>query len=90
MKRSEINAVIRNARAFFDDMGFVLPPFADWSADEWRAHARDAREIFDTGLGWDITDFGRGAFARMGLVLFTLRNGRLDDTRYPKPYAEKR
>jgi D-lyxose ketol-isomerase len=39
-------------------------------------------------LGWDVTDFGQGDFARRGRTLFTLRNG---SSRYDsgKDYAEK-
>lgn len=40
-------------------------------------------------LGWDVTDFGSGDFARIGRTLLTLRNGRVGDERYPKSYAEK-
>jgi D-lyxose ketol-isomerase len=40
-------------------------------------------------LGWDVTDFGSGDFVNIGRVLFTLRNGRSNDPRYPKSYAEK-
>ncbi len=40
-------------------------------------------------LGWDVTDFGSGQFPQIGRTLFTLRNGRLGDPRYPKSYAEK-
>jgi D-lyxose ketol-isomerase len=38
-------------------------------------------------LGWDLTDFGSGEFAKMGLTLFTIRNGK--PGRDSKPYAEK-
>lgn len=38
-------------------------------------------------LGWDLTDFGSGDFARRGLFLFTMRNGAA--RRDAKPYAEK-
>jgi hypothetical protein len=38
-------------------------------------------------LGWDLTDFGSGDFDKVGLLLFTLRNGRIG--RDVKPYAEK-
>jgi D-lyxose ketol-isomerase len=40
-------------------------------------------------LGWDVTDYGRGDFDRVGLLLFTLRNGNLKNPKYSKPYAEK-
>jgi D-lyxose ketol-isomerase len=36
-----------------------------------------ANEIFDVGMGWDITDFATGNFHKTGLLLFTIRNGKL-------------
>ncbi len=89
MKRSLINAVIRDALVFFDTHGFRLPPFALFTPDEWRKHRNAAKEIFDLKLGWDVTSFGGDDFNRMGLLLFTLRNGRTGSAEYPKPYAEK-
>jgi D-lyxose ketol-isomerase len=89
MTRSEINRIIRDSRAFFDQMGFRLPPAADWTTADWTTKGVEVRELVDVGIGWDITDFGRGDFDSKGLVLFTLRNGRVNDSRYPKPYAEK-
>ena len=66
-----------------DDMirsyGFVLPPFAYWSPDEFKARKDVARNVIDARCGWDVTDYGAGRFAEMGLFLFTLRNGRLAD-----------
>jgi D-lyxose ketol-isomerase len=38
-------------------------------------------------LGWDITDFGSGEFAKRGLVLFTIRNGNFQ--KQDKLYCEK-
>lgn len=58
--------------------GFILPPFAAWSPGEFRARARATR-IVEARMGWDITDYGQGDFDRMGLFLFTLRNGLLSD-----------
>lgn len=42
-------------------------------------------------MGWDITDYGQGDFDRLGLFLFTLRNGRLADLAGGRGmvYAEK-
>lgn len=40
-------------------------------------------------LGWDITDFGSGDYSKVGLLMFTLRNGNFDDPKYVKTYAEK-
>lgn len=89
MKRSRINALIRESLDFFQRQSFYLPAWGYWTPDRWRGEAPQVREIVDAMLGWDLTDFGRGDFEKAGLVLFTLRNGILDDPRYPKPYAEK-
>lgn len=79
MKRSEINQIMQEAEAFIHANGFTLPPFAYWSADQMRANKERAGTIIDSGLGWDITDYGQGDFDALGLFLFTLRNGRLSD-----------
>lgn len=79
MRRSEVNRIIAEAEAFVARFGFVLPPFARWTPDEFRARRREATAIIAARLGWDITDYGQGDFARTGLFLFTLRNGRLAD-----------
>ncbi len=89
MKRSEINALMRGAAAFLDAHRFCLPPFAFWSPTEWKTKGHEYDEIRDNMLGWDITDFGSGDFRRIGLLLFTVRNGNPSDPRYTKPYAEK-
>ena len=91
MKRSEINTIMREADAFIRERGFYLPPFAYWTPAEWSAKGEEVREIVETGLGWDITDFGGGEYAKLGLFLFTLRNGhpRNWETLEGKLYAEK-
>lgn len=91
MKRSEINRIMDEADAFIRSFGFVLPPFARWSPEEMRANADRARAVIDGRMGWDITDYGQGRFDEIGLFLFTLRNGRLDDLRRGRGmcYAEK-
>jgi len=68
--------------------GFRLPPFAFYAPADWRRVRPRAVEIFDLGLGWDITDFGSGRFRQVGLILFTIRNGR-SGPGVPKTYAEK-
>ena len=91
MKRSEINAIIRDAAAFFRLSGFYLPPFASWTLEDWQAKGEDAREIIDGRLGWDVTDFGQGEYHAVGLCVFTIRNGSPENliTHRGKTYAEK-
>lgn len=89
MKRSELNDIMRKAVKFADDMNFKLPPFAYWSPDDWATKGSEYNEIRDNMLGWDITDFGSGDYHRIGLLMFTLRNGNFNDKKYVKPYAEK-
>ena len=91
MKRSEINDILASARAFMGQQGFVLPPFADWAPRTFRDRAEEAAHLIDARCGWDITDYGQGRFADLGLVLFTLRNGLLSDLRDGRgmAYAEK-
>jgi len=89
MKRSEINRRIDEAAAFWEGLGFRLPPWAGFSVGDWRRNAAVCREIFDLQLGWDVTSFGSSDFLKCGLLLFTLRNGRAGSDEYPKPYAEK-
>ena len=91
MKRSEIIAIMQESLEFLHQMKFRLPPFATWTPADWRRKGPDCREIIDQQLGWDITDFGSGDFAKTGLFLFTIRNGKLADLPNPlsKSYAEK-
>ena len=87
MKRSEINQILRSAEAFLAEHRFLLPEWAAWGPDDWKSGKEGIDYITERMLGWDITDFGSGDFARRGLFLFTLRNGRYGADR--KPYAEK-
>jgi D-lyxose ketol-isomerase len=87
MKRSEINGIIEKAEIFFDAMNFKLPPWAFWEPKKWKNSYPLTHEIADNLLGWDITDFGLGDYAKQGLLLFTIRNGNLKLDK--KPYAEK-
>ncbi|HKQ95156.1 MAG TPA: D-lyxose/D-mannose family sugar isomerase [Aestuariivirgaceae bacterium] len=91
MLRSEINGIMRDADAFIGSFGFLLPPFAYWSPGDFRNRRREASDIVEGRLGWDITDYGLGQFARTGVFLFTVRNGRLADLKEGRGmlYAEK-
>ena len=87
MKRSEINRYVREALDFLAEHRFALPEWATWTPAMWADCGDACREIRDNALGWDVTDFGKGDFAREGLTLFTLRNGNPPHDR--KPYCEK-
>ncbi|MHA1293829.1 MAG: D-lyxose/D-mannose family sugar isomerase [Promethearchaeota archaeon] len=90
MKRSEINKLMHNAIEFLDQQKFYLPKFAFWTVNDWRNKGIEIREIIENQLGWDITDFGSGDFSKMGLILFTIRNGNLKDIKKGgKNYCEK-
>ncbi len=73
MLRSEINEILRESDAFIRSFGYIMPPFAYWSPEEMKA--ADHETIKARDMGWDITDYGEGRFAEMGLFLFTVRNG---------------
>lgn len=87
--RSQANHSIALAREVFGHFGISLPAFSRWSVAQWQNAGPDCDEIRDCMLGRDVTDFGSGRFHEIGRCLFTLRNGRLADSRYPKSYAEK-
>lgn len=89
MKRSEINAIMRDATKFMEEKCVILPPFAYWSVEDWAEKNHEYDEIRDNMLGWDITDFGYGDYNKVGLLMFTVRNGNFSDEKYQKPYAEK-
>ncbi|MCH8990740.1 MAG: D-lyxose/D-mannose family sugar isomerase [Acidobacteria bacterium] len=91
MRRSEINAAIAEAETAFAEAGWHLPPFATWSSWDPPQDQASISEMVGKDLGWDITDFGSGNYPEVGLCLFTLRNGSLDDLAdgAGKVYAEK-
>ena len=89
MKRSEINNAIKDMEALIKAHGFCLPPFAGWTAEDWKDKGHEYDEIRDTMLGWDITDYGLGDWNKTGMALITIRNGRHGSDIYTKTYAEK-
>ncbi|MGI6160720.1 MAG: D-lyxose/D-mannose family sugar isomerase [Christensenellales bacterium] len=89
MKRSKINSMLKWAKDLLNKNHFKLPGFAYWSMEEWKAAADSIGRIKQTMLGWDITDFGSGDFEKTGAVLFTLRNGDINNHGCGTPYAEK-
>jgi D-lyxose ketol-isomerase len=75
MLRSEINRAIATAKAFFAEHRFLLPAFAHLTPAELSAKLTPQSQIYRGRLGWDVSDFGAGDFAKSGIVLFTMRNG---------------
>ena len=88
MKRSVVNNYICEAKEFLCKMKASLPPFAWWSPEEWKNRGPEYNEIRENRLGWDLTDFGSGDYEKIGLFLFTLRNGNINNPK-GKTYAEK-
>lgn len=89
MKRSELNAIMREAVEFIQNKQFKLPHFAYWTAEDWQDKDDSYREIKENMLGWDITDFGSNHYSKIGLLMFTIRNGNLHKSEDKKGYAEK-
>jgi D-lyxose ketol-isomerase len=89
MKRSEVEKHIAWAKKLIDEVGCTLPSFAYWTLDEWREKGALTEGMRKIMLGWDVTDYGMGDFRKIGNVLFTIRNGSLDDKTVGTPYAEK-
>ena len=75
MKRSEINAALKEMEAMVKEYRFAVPPFCDFTPEEWQKKGHDYDEIRDNMLGWDITDYGLGDFNKVGFSLITIRNG---------------
>ena len=90
MKRSEINAALREMEQMLQDCRVYLPDFCYFTPADWQTKGHDYDEVRDDLLGWDVTDYGLGRFDEVGFSLITLRNGNLKKPeQYPKTYAEK-
>lgn len=89
MKRSEINAVIREFEDLLAEYRIFLPPFLGFTPEEWAEKGHDYDEVRNNALGWDITDYGKGDFARFGLALVILHNGPISHFKYVKNHTEK-
>lgn len=88
MKRSEINAALRAAKEMLAEYRWLLPDWADWTEADHADNPALSAHLRQRQLGWDVTDFGLGAFAQHGLTLFCVRNG-LQGNPTSLPYAEK-
>lgn len=90
MKRSEINKAIRELEAMCKKYNCYLPPFCDFTPEQWQTKGHEYDEVRECMLGWDITDYGLGNFDKIGFSLITIRNGsQKQPEKYPKVYAEK-
>ena len=89
MKRSEINTALLKAKERLSEFNITLPSFGYWDCEKWEEEKEKTVRIRERALGWDVTDFGRGDFSKIGAVLFTVRNGDKDDLTLKAPYAEK-
>ena len=76
MKRSTVNCIIKGFEKIIKERGFALPPFCDWTPEEWQTKGHEYDEIRGNMLGWDVTDYGGGDFEKVGLALITIRNGK--------------
>ena len=68
LTRSTINRSLRTAIKVAEHFQFALPPYAHWSPDRWGKAGPGHDEIRDCMLGWDVTDFGSGDFANIGMA----------------------
>ena len=90
MKRSEINKALKELEAMCAREHCYLPPFCNFTPEEWKTKGHEYDEVRNCMLGWDITDYGLGDFDKVGMSLITIRNGnRKMADKYPKVYAEK-
>lgn len=89
MKRSQVNQAIRWAEDLLNRNNIHLPDTASYAPEKWQAIKADAQTVFQTMLGWDVSDFGAGDFDRIGAVLYTVRNGLMGQEGVGVPYCEK-
>ena len=54
MKRSEINKALKDMHDLIKKFHVSLPPFCEWTPEEWKTKGKEYDEIRDNMLGWDI------------------------------------
>ena len=89
MKRSAVNQAIAWAKDLLQKNNIHLPEYAYWPLETWKANAGKLDTVRKVMLGWDITDYGLNDFAHIGAVLYTVRNGSINDKSLGVPFAEK-
>ena len=88
MLRSKVNSHIKLSLNYLLKKNYNLPIWASWNFSKWKRNTKLAKKISTYQLSWDITDFGSDNFDKIGLTLFTLRNGTLSEKNNIQ-YAEK-
>ena len=86
MKRSEINKSIVWAENLLEANNIRLPDLAYMAPEAIQEVSSMLETVKSVMLGWDITDFGTGNFERTGAVLYTVRNGCLNNPAIGVPY----
>jgi hypothetical protein len=81
MKRSEIDRQIEKFIDFAKENNYEIPIY-DYQ------NKKIIKELLERQIGFDITDFGSGDFNKIGLALFTVRNGNPREKK-TIPYCEK-
>ncbi len=90
MKRSRINKAIKELENMCKKHCCYLPPFCNFTPNDWLKAGKEYDEVRDCMLGFDITDYGKDDFENFGFALITIRNGNRNmKDKYPKVYAEK-
>ncbi len=78
------------ARHFSPRTVSLFRPSAESRRTSGSGGAGELSEVIGAGLGWDVTDFDLGDFARTGIVLITIRNGGTPGAKAAgKTYCEK-
>ena len=89
MKRSVINWNIKETMALLERYNIKTPDFFRWTMKEWAEKKDRIDTIRQTGMGWDVTDYGTREFEKIGGVFLTLRNGCAKNPNIGTRYAEK-
>ena len=89
MKRSAVNQAIAWAKDYLQKNNIHLPEYAYWPLETWKANVDKLDTVRKVMLGWDITDYGLDDFEHIGAVLYTVRNGSIDDKSVGVPFCEK-
>lgn len=89
MKRSVINRNIEWAIKTCERKGIHLPSFAYWTPEEWEKKGDSLAFMKKVAMGWDVTDYDSDDFDKVGCVLFTARNGDIENPDSGMVYCEK-